>query len=345
MTARWIDMDWTTAARHPEWWIDVLVGHTLEPSDAVVVSGFWRSGTTWLQQSISQATQAKTVLEPLYSEFEPYRRAVLDQTYGSLPSRSFRIPFMPYTGNDLDGEDLLRGYLHQALVSTILGVHVRTARYDTEDKHQLNGDLRKISHRLRDASRSKVVVKFTRAHLLLTAIHHEFNSTVLHIRRDPRAVVASILRTHWDWPADLSLVEQLLEVQDGRDQLFQGEADALRELDRRGVAARLAGYWVCVERCVKKLEEENRVISVSYEELVRRGEDYLESILPAGMKAGRNVLSEESASTQPERKGASESERLYGWRKELSDQDIEQINHALDVLGYKYDNGLMKHER
>jgi hypothetical protein len=57
------------------------------------------------------------------------------------------------------------------------------------------------------------------------------------------------------------------------------------------------------------------------------------------MEAVRNVLSEESASTQSERKGASDEERLYGWRKELSDQEIEQINYALDMLESEYHNG------
>ncbi|PQJ35074.1 hypothetical protein BSZ35_11130 [Salinibacter sp. 10B] len=333
MTCFYEDTNRLVCLRHPEWAIDSVIGRTLYPSEAIVVTGFWRSGTTWLLQSIARARNAKPILEPLYSEFAPYRTSVLSSTYGLDLRRSFRIPLMPYADKHFEKGSPLRAYIRRALVSSISGVYPRTPRYDAENKLGINGTWGKIAHRLREAMRTRVAVKFTRAHFLIPAIRNEFGPTILHIRRDPRAVVASILRTNWQWPADLSLVEQLLEVGDGREQLFREDADALRKLNRRGIAARLTGYWVCVERYVRQLEDEGMVIPVRYERLVRHGADYLARVLPEETETTKDFLAEESASTQSERKDVSREKRLYGWKNELSSRNIEQVNRALDVLG------------
>ncbi len=42
----------------------------------VLVSGFWRSGTTWVQECLAESLGAKTIFEPL-SPQEPRRRAFL----------------------------------------------------------------------------------------------------------------------------------------------------------------------------------------------------------------------------------------------------------------------------
>ncbi len=54
----------SAAWRHPEWGLDLCAAPFVDPSEAVVVTGFWRSGTTWLQQTLARLHNAKTVFEP-----------------------------------------------------------------------------------------------------------------------------------------------------------------------------------------------------------------------------------------------------------------------------------------
>jgi len=315
-----------------EYYIDVLVSLGVSPEDSTVVSGFWRSGTTWLQQSVAKLLNAKSVLEPLYPALEPYREAVLSRSKWTRDQRVSEIPFMPYSRN-LKRDDALCEYLRRSLVSSLPGVHVRTARYDAERNENIRSVIDKVTHRGQRALRTKVVVKFTRAHLLLQQLRSHFGGTILHIRRDPRAVIASILRTHWTWPSDFSLVAHLLQIDDGRRDFFSDQAGHLREIDAMGVPARLAAYWACVEQHVQRLEQEGTVNPVRYERLLEERESYLKQLIPGVPQGSGGMLYGDSASTQEERRESSIGKRLHGWKSELSSEELDEINYVLDVFG------------
>ena len=57
----------------------------------LIVSGFWRSGTTWLQECLAESLGAKTVFEPL-SPMEPKRRAALGGAFAAGDARPALVP-------------------------------------------------------------------------------------------------------------------------------------------------------------------------------------------------------------------------------------------------------------
>ncbi len=56
--------------------VDAALGLSGLARPVVLVSGFWRSGTTWLQECLVEGLEAKSIFEPL-SPQEPRRRAAL----------------------------------------------------------------------------------------------------------------------------------------------------------------------------------------------------------------------------------------------------------------------------
>src|SRR5262245_54727605 len=47
------------------YWIDRTLAFRCDPSETLLLSGFWRSGTTWLQEALRDVLYAKTLFEPL----------------------------------------------------------------------------------------------------------------------------------------------------------------------------------------------------------------------------------------------------------------------------------------
>jgi hypothetical protein len=78
-------------------------------------------------------------------------------------------------------------------------------------------------------------------------------------------------------------------------------------------------------------------VFVSYEELCQRREEVLhETLARLGLPAfsgARGGLDQESFSTSQGRQGASLEERVLGWRRRLSPQQIEQIGEIARRFG------------
>ncbi|MBB4062387.1 sulfotransferase [Salinibacter ruber] len=307
----------------------------LRPSAAVVVTGFWRSGTTWLQQLLAEDLRAKSVLEPLYPRFHLFRDEVLPELMPQIEVDLSLLAFIPFCKESLDRTQILASYFKRALTSSLPGVYVRTTRYDTEKKKGCDSLSSKVYYRIRDSLKTKVVVKFTRAHLMLPEIHSYFRPDVLHIRRDPRAVWASLKRTGWEWPREFSLVTHLLELDDGRRALFDDQSELIREIDRMGPAARIGGYWACLEQEVQRYKDSGGNFSiVTYRQLCLEGTDHLAEVLSQSHTDTSTSfeLNRNSYSTQRSRENASLQQRVYGWKNELPGAEVRDIEQALKKL-------------
>jgi hypothetical protein len=295
---------------------DRLVSPLVDPARSPVVSGFWRSGTTWLQEVLARLLAAKSVIEPFHFEVPAARALLAASQPGPKPDPVLELQ-MPFCGTGLlEGE--LRGVFERALRATLAGRGTRLIRTG-----------------LWECLRRRVVVKVTRGHLCLRAAQDTFGMPVIHLHRDPRGVVASVLQTGWDWLFDhLRLKEQLLEPRDGRAQAFERWREEIEEYDRMDRIARIAAYWAMVETFLKESFADGPTrapsLFLSYEQICREGQDFLlEALARLGLNPrapdGRGALDQASFSTSQGRLAASLEDRILGWRRQLSPAQADLI--------------------
>ena len=193
--------------------LDAVLGRARLAGPVVVVSGFWRSGTTWLQEGLAEALGAKTIFEPL-SPQEPRRRAALAARFpGDEDALQAFIP-----GPWPPGAAEWRGFAAAA--------------------RGLRGGAFLLSCRsgVAESARTAIVIKDVRLHRNLAPLHRSLGVPVIHLRRHPCAVVASLVAADWHWSfARVSLARLVPEA----PELAPYDGDAV---------SRIAAYWAYVER-------------------------------------------------------------------------------------------------
>jgi len=302
--------------------IDGELASRIDPRETLVISGFWRSGTTWLEETLREILQAKTLFEPCDPLAEDMQEVHMHDQVAGKKLEFLRL-YMPYAG----AETLPSGPLHElfrkALVAESRGAWIRRFRKGSEESH-----------------RTRVVVKFVRAQLCLRAAQNTFGMPVLHVYRDPRAVIASIKKTRWHWLFEhLVLRKQLLRQGDGREEFFGRWRDEILECDERDPVARVAAYWALTERFVEHsyADYPGRFAAISYEKLAAEREKLFAEILrKLGLRpAVENfqVSSADSTTTSLPQRGASVQERVAGWKKYLSADEIALIENTIARFG------------
>lgn len=315
--------------RHPDWIFDLLASAVIDPSDTLLVTGFWRSGTTWLQQTLSRLQRARSVFEPLHPSLETYKYAVRNLNLPQYPALDLN-QYMPYRGRGkLEESSDLRTHIHRGLVGALPGLHVRIARHGEQSQTRIGG----VVERMRDSFQHKIVTKMVRGHFLIPEVQRLFDPVIIHIRRDPRAVIASMKRQGWfqEWASSLSLKEQLIRPGDGREEFLESWHEEIRRADQKSISARWAAYWAVVEHFVDELSTHPRRECLRYEQLVRCQEGYLgEKIRPfVRQKPERRHLQGASPTTTEDRRNSPEEARLHGWKENLTPGQIEEIESVV----------------
>jgi hypothetical protein len=300
------------------YFIDRALAHRLDPSQTLVISGFWRSGTTWLEEALREILNAKTLFEPcdpLAREMQAVHASagVERNSYEAL-----RL-FMPYSRP---------GTMESAPLREMFGKALRSESWGSW--------LRRFRTGLAESLKPRLVVKFVRAQLCLRAAQDTFGMPVLHVYRDPRAVIASVRKTRWHWLFDhLSLREQLLDPRDGRAAYFERWRDAIEEYDQADAVARLAAYWALSEAFLRDSyrDEPERFVCVGYEKLVQQREGLFGELL-ARLKlkpwSERFAVSQrDSTTTSHPQRGVPVGERVGGWKKVLSGAEIAMIESVM----------------
>ena len=267
----------------------------------LVVSGFWRSGTTWVQECFAESLGAKTVFEPV-SPMELRRRLMLG---GAFTTEDALQAFVP--GPDQDAA--FWAFFEAA-------AHGRT------------GSAFSLSCRrsLWESFRTGIVLKDVRLHRNLRAVHERFDAPVVHVRRHPCAVVASLRAANWHWSFDrMSVLDGSLPHGD-REFLLECDADAL---------SRLAAFWALHEReAALALQGQPWACEMTYEEMVRSPRQQIET---AGRKLGLRLapgtkMERPSASLDPKAFASVATRRTDFWTTVLTAREIARVEQIVSTI-------------
>ena len=287
-------------------------------SKLTVINGFWRSGTTWVLQILSNVMKSKSIFEPLHWKVSEYCKLL--NTIDDLPLHdlSYYKLYMPSI-NDVYHNSLFIQYLDKAFKANIKEDWIRRGR--TRRFHLFC---------------NRFTVKLVRGHLLLPYISNEYQVRIFHVIRDPRAIMASIKRNNWgEFFKALSLNNQLLAPNDERRQFFEHYSNEIELIDsREDFVEKVTAYWALTELYVWYISQSTNITFIHYEKLVKEGSVYLENILEDDYNQTINpsLFKKHSVTTQIDRKDLSINQRIYGWKDELTEDEIKRIND----ISYKF---------
>jgi len=297
--------------------LDLILSVSVNPFETVIITGFWRSGTTTMQRSLADIMSAKTIIEPLeYKKVPGIKKIYPEKLLREKDYEYFHI-FMPYFKNS-SHDVVVTSYIFNFLKGRTKGRWVR----------HLSGFRVRFSRR--------VVVKLVRGQLLLPKIQTDFSNPIVHIYRDPRGVIASLKRSGWiEWFNKTTISEQLLEPLDGRAAYFSKWSDDIKKLDRKGAISKAACYYALTERFVKEnLNRDNNFLYISYDHDFKDKEGLLQKIrkllnLNADIS---NMNLDDQWTTMNGRSNLSIEKRIISWSKELTSSEIVQIESIMRLF-------------
>lgn len=265
---------------------------------------------------------AKTVFEPL----EPVYEEVTSLYEGlALPRKDLNYIrlFMPFPEDDFERSSLGR-HLACSMRSKLRGSRPRRARSG-----------------LLESLRRVVVLKSTRIQLCLEPVYSLFGCHMVHVRRDPRAILASVRRNNWGkWMKDIDLSDLLLAPRDGRAIYFLEWEELIGRLDRDRGDLRIIGYWALTEMFLEKCiyEQSVPVNQLRYEDAVRDPNEVFARIarsmeLSVSPEGWSSLDALASPTTAPGRQNATSEERIWSWKSELDFESIRRIESLTAELG------------
>lgn len=287
--------------------IDAALGWIGLARPILLVNGFWRSGTTWLQECLAESLGAKSIFEPL-SPQEPRRRAALEPRFpGDEDALQAFIP-----GPFEDGSPVWA-----ALDAACRGM-------------QGGAFLLSCRGGVAESARTAIVVKDVRLHRNLAGFHRRFGVPVLHIRRHPCAVVASLIAADWHWSFSRVRLARMDPI-----------ADALAAYDTDALS-RIAAYWAHVERqASRELEGQPWGRVLAYEDFAARPSDVLADLCGwLGRRRRRDPdFSRPAASIHPDVFSA-RVRSPEPWRAALSEADIARVEGIADAVFPEWRTGI-----
>lgn len=289
--------------------LDKSVSAFTTPADNVLVTGFWRSGTTWVQESLARSLNAKTIFEPFSPKASPpfnrqrrFKRRDQQRREAIIPT-----DFATFTSQDLNFIDEIFSGACPARFSFL-------CRKD-----------------LSESFKRRVIIKLVRGQLIIPELINRFGVKVVHVTRHPGAVISSFLSTDWDWTfQDVSFKHILPEPDRARPEL-RADIEKLQTVyaSRRDYE-RIAAYWAFTEKHVHNTQHPN-LIKTSYEDLVHQGGDAFNNVTDflGGQSREDISLSAPSVVTVSDRMNATPRDRTHAWKKKLSPKARERIASAI----------------
>lgn len=312
--------------------LDKLNGCFVDPQRTLVVNGFWRSGTTWLQEYLANLLVAKRVFEPFQAR-AGYLLGCLDEISPTRRDYAFCNGLMPFISSKTLPKSRLSSIINQA------------------QRGQLTQEFVLRDQRLLDFGRcfnGQVVVKYVRGALCLRAIADTFLCPVIHIYRDPRAVIASLKTRSWGEGAftDFSLQSHLLEIDDGRYAYFKHWKNEINAIETKDNFSKIAAYYCLTEKYLADsfLDRGNtRFAYIKYEDFVVKGHVMIEEILQnlrltsctKHLEKKPSLLAPSTTQRESDKRYQTVEDRLFGWKKKLRHDEINAITLVVEMLGMR----------
>ena len=271
--------------------------HETNAGKSVIVAGTARSGTTWLGDLLASEMRARVMFEPFHPDLVP--------EYAAFNYFQYMRPF--------EDDDQLLEFAEKVL----------TGRLKNRWVDRQVGTLRP---RWR-------IIKEIRACLLLRWLHERFPQVgILFIIRDPRAVVCSRMQLGWATDDDISpLLRQPKLVEDHLSPWLQVIEGANTDEEKHAVV------WGVHNALVLRQFQDSSLPVVFFEDMTRRPRDVIPRIFgylgvepsDAVYKASRRPSMTSRSSSGAVRGG----NPVDGWRKHLSDEQVERIMDIVERLG------------
>jgi hypothetical protein len=279
----------------------------------LLVTGFWRSGTTWLQQCLAEAFVAKTTFEPL-SPLVSYQPDFLEPF--TLATADHRQAFIPY----LDGSDRRYEAFWSHLEPVVNGYC-----------HGPYGLL--CRRRLTESFRRRLIIKCVRLQFSHKAMYDTFRLPIVHIRRHPCAVVASVRDLPWPWHfRNVDLFELLYRIGDGREDYLRDARQAVRKSNTT-LTTRIAAYWAISEAYVQRsLKSIPASVIIRYESVIDNPIKIVDTLSQRLELGPATSFDSSVVSPTSVRATNGNAYRLASWRDRLNAAEIKRIYLTVQEL-------------
>lgn len=232
-----------------------------------VVNGFWRSGTTWLFDIISDSYSLRSRFEPFNSRVEEYMN-MLEHYQGNESLRLVELPaWMPFVlGKNAYNDGWVKNFIDQAIKGELKSKWISDGRSST----------------IRGRGKG-VCLKFVRGYGVLDYLVQDLGFIGLHVRRDPAFSISSMMRNNWggQWLDAISWDALIYSVDDGRAEVLSKKQSVDVLFDQKDPVDRVLAYWSILEEYAEQIIEKNeaKIQLVSYERMIQEGPGYLHSQL------------------------------------------------------------------
>ena len=271
--------------------------------ESIILSGFWRSGTTWLQTALANAWDAKTIFEPL--EPSSLMPLYLDR------SNEFGA-FIPLNTNDFSPSDW------RFLDAAFKGISPRRSGFNYLCRDSVM-----------DAVKPRVVIKFVRSQFLLAQLKIRYRPiATVHISRHPFAVLQSLKKTSWKWNfSEVRFRDFYSNASDISEEMCW-DLERLISLDDAQAELKAAAFWAITEKHVRKVSDVNFLV---YEEIIGDPEGTLRGLFQlCGLSQPSEVeFSKDSPVTEFDRIGSTVNDRLYSWKREMNKDERAVISKTM----------------
>ncbi|MEM1149605.1 MAG: hypothetical protein AAGI03_03495 [Pseudomonadota bacterium] len=273
--------------------------------DRLVVTGFWRSGTTWILEQAAQAIQAKTIFEPL------------------APSSGAFWEDRPFANDRANCE------MFMPLCVAHLSPSARRMSFGAIAGRGQTGFAFFCRQSLEEATRRNTVAKFTRAGFLVPELLTTTDARFLHIRRHPGAVYASLRDMKWEWSIKDVSLSRLYGTENALETPALSDVRHALLANDQSPARRIAALWALSENAVHQAVRSapaGRIEELSYSDLVLNRACLAEALKALGFQLkAKHDPSRVSPVTTLDRYTLNTHERLNSWQDTLSHREKDEL--------------------